>query len=203
MTSECRGSLNQPTTWRRVGSVSGLYIYPVKSCAGVSVSSFTTARHAAETAGMVDRQLMIVDKKNKLMTARVYPHMVLIGVSVSDGRLRLTYPGMSELTVILPTDTVTCVHRYAVFSEAVSGYDLGEEVSSWLSEVILNDPEGGARLIFHPRTQSSRPDKVHDAVSPNMKTEDKPYYADTFAYMMLSQPSISGLNQMLREGSSR
>ena len=32
-----------------------------------------------------------------------------------------------------------------------------------------------------------------------MKTEDKPYYADTFAYMMLSQPSIAGLNQLLSQ----
>ena len=88
---------------------------------------------------------------------------------------------------------------YAVFSEAVSGCDLGEEVSTWLSEVILSQPEAGLRLIYHPAQPSSRPDKVRDEVSPNMKAEDKPYYADTFAYMMLSQPSIAGLNQLLSE----
>ena len=36
-------------------------------------------------------------------------------------------------------------------------------------------------------------------MSPNLKAEDKPYYADTFAYMLLSQPSIAGLNQRLSE----
>ena len=67
------------------------------------------------------------------------------------------------------------------------------------SEVIMGEPEAGLRLIYHPAQVSSRPDKVMDEVSPNMKVEDKPYYADTFAYMMLSQPSIAGLNQLLSE----
>ena len=32
-----------------------------------------------------------------------------------------------------------------------------------------------------------------------MKADDKPYFADTFAYMMLSQSSISGLNKLLAD----
>ena len=144
------------------------------------------------------RQFMLVDSKNKLITARVYPHMVLIEVSLSDGQLKLSYPGMTEITLSVPTGAVTCSDNYAVFSESVSGYDLGDEVGAWLSEVVLCDPDGGVRLIFHPKELSTRPDKIHNAVSPNMEAKDKPYFADTFAYMMLSQSSVAGLNQLLR-----
>ena len=49
------GDLRPPTSWRRVGSVSQLYIYPVKSCRGLAVPAFTTGPHAPETPDMVDR----------------------------------------------------------------------------------------------------------------------------------------------------
>ena len=149
------------------------------------------------------RQLMVVDSKARLVTARAQPHMVLISVSVSGGQLTLNYPGgLPPVSVRLPGPRQPpgpARPGYAVFSEAVAGWDLGEEVSAWLSEVILSEPEAGLRLVYHPATLSSRPDKVRDEVSPNMKAEDKPYYADTFAYMMLSQPSIAGLNQLLSQ----
>ena len=88
---------------------------------------------------------MVVDKENKLMTARVFPHMVLIEVSVSHGSLTLSYPGMPGVTVKIPEGSVKISQSYSVFRESVSGYDLGEEVGGWLSDVILGDPEGGAR----------------------------------------------------------
>ena len=53
------------------------------------------------------RQFMLVDSKNKLITARVYPHMVLIEVSLCDGQLKLSYPGMTEITLSVPTGAVT------------------------------------------------------------------------------------------------
>ena len=49
------GSLAPPQSWRAVGRVSSLYIYPVKSCRGVSVPAFTTGPHGPHWAGMVDR----------------------------------------------------------------------------------------------------------------------------------------------------
>ena len=39
---------------------------------------------------------------------------------------------------------------------------MGDTVGQWLSEVILNDAEGGMRLIFHPNAKSTRPDKWED-----------------------------------------
>ena len=144
---------------------------------------------------------MVVDSKKRLLTARVHPHMVLIEVSLSGGWLTLTYPGLPAVSVQLPGPgrALQAQPGYAVFREAAAGCDLGDEVSAWLSEVILSQPGAGLRLVYHPVQPSSRPDKVRDEVSPNMKAEDKPYYADTFAYMMLSQPSIAGLNQLLSD----
>ena len=49
------GDLKVPETWRPVGKVKKLFIYPVKSCKGLMVDSFLTGKHAAESEGLVDR----------------------------------------------------------------------------------------------------------------------------------------------------
>jgi len=192
------GDLTQPTSWTKIGSVTHLYIYPVKSCKGILTDSFNSAKHAAEKEDLVDRQFMIVDHKQNMVTARKYPHMVLIEVSVSKSVLTLSYPGMEDIIVEVP-DTLDGDKGYEVFGEACSGADMGDTVGQWLSDVILNDAEGGIRLIYHPKAKSTRPDKESNVASPNMSSQDKPYYADTFPYMMLSQPSVQGLNKLLED----
>jgi len=194
------GDLSEPGPgcWQSVGKVSKLFIYPVKSCKGVEVGTFTAGQHAAENGDLVDRQLMVVDNKKKLVTARKFPNMVLIEVSVKDDVLTLTYPGMECVQVnIAVKDDME--NGYDVFGELCQGVDLGDEVGVWLSDVILNDEDGGLRLICHPKMSSSRPNKTANIVSPNMRPEDRPYFADTFAYMMLSKASIEGLNKLLNE----
>ena len=159
------------------------------------------------------RQFMIVDKKKNMLTARKYPNMVLIEVNVKDSFLTLSYPGMEDISVKVPETTAVTNTPTDVFGEKCEGVDLGDKTGNWLSEVysnklskigmvidiqvILNDEEAGLRLICHPKSSSSRPDKTPNEVSPNMNVDDKPYFADTFAYMMLSTASITGLNKML------
>ena len=178
--------------------VSKLFIYPVKSCKGIQVESFVTGKHAAELGALVDRQFMVVDHKRRLLTARKHPNMVLIDVSVVDNTLTMRYPGLEEVRINIPDSAgVKLDSGYDVFGDQCQGADLGEAAGRWLSEVILNNEAGGLRLVFHPKSSSSRPDKAATSVAPNMNVEDKPYFADTFAYMMLSAASIAGLNKML------
>ena len=89
---------------------------------------------------------MVVDSKEKLLTARVFPHMVLIEASVSPpspsspsspSSLTLSYPGLPAVTVELPAQPGQAQPGYAVFREEVAGCDLGDQVGAWLSEVIL------------------------------------------------------------------
>ena len=49
------GDLKVPEAWIPVGKVKKLFIYPVKSCKGLSVDSFLTGKHAAENEELVDR----------------------------------------------------------------------------------------------------------------------------------------------------
>ena len=100
--SALQGDLSQPREWREVGEVQQLYLYPVKSLSCVPVNSFTTGPWAAESGDMVDRQLIVLDKKGKPARAKQWPHMTLIEPRLDDGWLTLIYPGMEDITIRLP-----------------------------------------------------------------------------------------------------
>jgi len=196
-----QGDLTIPTKWSVVGQVRNLNIFPVKSLAHVEVDSFKTGVFGAESGHMVDRQFMVLDKKNKLTTSRKFPHMSLIQPELTQTELILKYPGVEDIAITIPSDkSLEGGLEFEIFGDSCKGINLGEEVGSWLSDVILNDPEGGMQLLYHPKIISSRPDKPKDEViAPNTKPEDKPYYADTFAYMLMTQPSIDEVNKLLEQ----
>jgi uncharacterized protein YcbX len=66
--------------------LSQLYIYPVKSMAGIPL-----ATSEVDAMGLQhDRRWMLVDRDGQFMTQRTHPHMVLIRPAIRDGRLVLT-----------------------------------------------------------------------------------------------------------------
>ena len=126
--SALKGDLSQPREWREVGEVQQLYLYPVKSLSCVPVNSFTTGPWAAESGEMVDRQLIVLDRKGKPAQAEQWPHMTLIMPRLENGWLTLTYPGMEDITVQLP-DTLTMKawggRAVKVGGDPCRGLDLG------------------------------------------------------------------------------
>jgi len=196
-----QGELSLPTKWKVVGEVTKLYVFPVKSLAHIEVQQFFTGHFAAEAGLNVDRQFMVVDKRDKLTTSRTFPVMSLIQPEISETHLSLHFQGMESISIEIPvTNALEECKQYEVFGDKCRGVDLGPQVGKWLSEVVMNDPEGGMKLIYHPRGDSTRPDKVVDEIiAPIMKPKDKPYYADGFPYMMMSKSSIDELNKLLEK----
>jgi len=196
-----RGDLALPTTWKEVARVEKLFIYPVKSLANIMVDQIYAGVNGPSKGELVDRQFMVVDKKGKMITARKYPYMSLIVPTVSDGKLLLTYPGMNDIEVdIMNVSSNLSLKVCDVWGEECKGVDLGNLVGEWLSDVILQDPEGGLRLVFHKDDTSSRPDKEYNEyLTPLEKAGDKPLYADGYPFLLLSAPSIKGLNKVLED----
>ena len=78
---------------------------------------------------LTDRQLMVVDKKGKMITARRYPVMVLIQPQMtSPGLLTLSHPDKADSVTVdlekLSGARVEC----EVWGEGCSGLDCGDEV---------------------------------------------------------------------------
>src|SRR5918912_1742742 len=78
-------------------TLSGLYVYPIKSCAGISLQrsdlSATGLRH--------DRRWMLVDETGEFMSQRAHPRMALISVRFSAEHLVVSAPGLPDLRIPL------------------------------------------------------------------------------------------------------
>jgi len=81
-------------------SISGLYIYPIKSCGGIALD-----RSAIGMAGLHnDRRWMVVDGNGVFLTQRSHPAMARVRTELRDGYLIVTAPGQPRLDI--PVDVI-------------------------------------------------------------------------------------------------
>ena len=163
--------------------ISGLYIYPVKSCAGVSLLEAELT-----DAGLdLDRAWMVVDAAGEFVTQRELPRMALIQVSLRGGEVVLRAPGM--LTLHLGIDRVESPTRVRIWDDEVPAYDMGAVAAQWFTD-FLGQPLRLTR--FDPEHQRLSSMKWTGGVeAPNQ-------FSDGFPLLVLSQASLDGLNQRLQ-----
>ncbi|MES2945921.1 MAG: MOSC domain-containing protein, partial [Pseudomonadota bacterium] len=99
--------------------ISRLYVYPIKSCAGVEVQEAILT----ETGLEFDRAWMVVDEKGEFLTQRELPRMALIQPRLRHYDMVLRAPGMLALHIKL--DEVEQATRVRVWDDEVKAYDMG------------------------------------------------------------------------------
>ena len=165
------------------GTIAQLFVYPVKSCAGVEVSECVLT----ETGLEFDRAWMVVDDQGEFVSQRELPRMALIRPQLKHYEMILRAPGMLALHVGL--DTVEQACRVRVWDDEVAAYDMGDVAAQWFSDflgqklrLVRFDPE-------HPRLSSMKWTRGHEAQN---------QFADGFAVLLASQASLNELNQRLQ-----
>lgn len=159
--------------------LSGLFIYPVKGCRGLTV---TDAR--MDELGIIgDRRFMIVDADGKFLTQRTLPRMALIETEITAEALVLNAPGRNPLRVPLTANNAT-LRTVQVWSiTGLTAEDCGGEAARWLMD-FLGTPAGLVRIgpKFH------RPvGNAGDVVS----------FADGYPLLVVSEASLADLNSRL------
>ena len=162
--------------------VSGLYVYPIKSAAGIALQSA-----GVDPRGLrYDRRWMLVDEAGKLITQRRFPEMALITVQIREEHLIVDAPGMASLYVPLQPENNNLV-PVQVWDDHTQGSPLGREADRWFS-AYLNSP---CRLV-HMAEHADRPlDWQHRA------NDDQVSFADWFPLHMVSEASLGSLNAKL------
>lgn len=67
-----------PSEWRKVGELSDLFVYPVKSLGLVRVNSMECTKLGLKSGWLRDRTLMVIDLNGHFVTARQWPKMVQV-----------------------------------------------------------------------------------------------------------------------------
>lgn len=193
---------NETKKYLEVGVLSAIYIYPVKSCRGVLLTSAECQTLGLRSDFIRDREFMIVDKEGNFVTARQEPPMVLVVPSIHPpNQLWLDAPEMETLKLTFPLKeskedpTVNKVVNVRVFKDHVTGVDCGRIASEWLSKYFNKD---GLRLVrFHLDKSSRVPEQ--NGLWERLRLTDNSIYADLTAYMLLSEASLEDLNGKLKE----
>src|SRR4051794_33979632 len=126
--------------WNVSITVSGLFYYPVKSCAGTSLSVARLGANGIEG----DRSFMIVTENGEFVTQRERPRLALVTPALDANGLTLAAPGMPELDVAFDGNRPR--RSVVVWGDVVDAHDLGDDVASWISDYV----GAGCRLVHMP-----------------------------------------------------
>ena len=175
-----------------MASIDSLHLYPIKSCAGISLNEATLGRAGLESQGVGDREWMLVDADGgQFLTQRQAPRMALIRTSLGDGVLRVDAPGQVTLTVPLDGIEQRRAERpIKVWNHECLAIDEGDAAAIWFS-ALLNRP---LRLV--------RFDPTHKRASNREWTgeiEALNRFSDGYPILLISQASLNDLNDRLRE----
>jgi len=163
--------------------VSGLYIYPLKSARGWSLTRCDIDAFGPRG----DRRFMLVNRQGMFMTQRRHPQMALLHVAEEVGRWRFGFPGQAEHVLTLPQDAP--VHEVQIWGEDIRAHDMGDEAAAWFSACL-----GEVCRLVYMRDDTLRP------VDPNYaKEEAQVSFADGFPLLLISQGSLDDLNARLEE----
>ena len=162
--------------------IASLHLYPVKSCASVSVDESLLI----ETGFEFDRAWMLVDAAGVFVSQRELPRMALVQPTLKLHDMVLRAPGMLALHIAL--DAVEKPLRVRVWNDEVAAFDMGDLASQWFSD-FLGRP---LRMVrFNPD---------HKRLSDRDWTGDiaaETAFADSFSLLVASTAGLAELNRRL------
>lgn len=165
-------------------TITALNIYPVKSCRGIALD-----RALITPTGFAhDREWLIVHPNGQFVTQREEPRLALIQTALDSETLRLTAPGMGTLAIPLKTDARGAAVEVTIWRDRCAAFDAGAEATSWLT-TFMGKP---FRLV---RFDSARK-RASDVVW-TRGVEALNQFADAFAWLIISQASLTDLNSRL------
>ena len=165
--------------------IARLFVYPVKSCAGIEVQEAILT----ETGLEFDRAWMVVDEHGEFMSQRELPRMALITPKLRFHDVVLRAPGM--LALHLAMDAVEEPVKVRVWDDEVDAYDMGGVAAQWFTDFLGQK----LRLVrFDPDYRRLSSLKWTQGLeAPNQ-------FADGFPVLVTSEASLSLLNERLAAG---
>jgi uncharacterized protein YcbX len=161
--------------------LSEIWIYPVKSLGGLSLSSASILPKGLEH----DRRWMLIDEDGALLTQRTHPHMALFKTAIRGDHLEVKYSGdVLGVPFEIPPHHF---QRARIWHVEVSVVPMGTEYDRWFSERLGIS----CQLVVFPE-DNPRPVEagyVDDEVHVRLQ--------DAFPFLVIGQASLDELNKRL------
>lgn len=163
--------------------VTGLNIYPVKSCRGIALNQ----ARLTETGFEHDREWLVITPEGRFLTQRERPQLAQIETAIAGEQLVLRKPNGIDLS--LPLNLTGPEREVTIWRDQAAAFDAGDEAATWLTD-HLGKP---ARLVRfdkrHKRASNSK--WTGDAVALNQ-------FSDGYPWLLISQGSLDELNRRMQ-----
>lgn len=160
-------------------NVQSLWVYPVKSLAGIEVQSFDL-----DDFGPVgDRRWMIIDEERSFITQRKYPQLARITTSLNNGVVTVDIPGEGSFE-LRPTGESLRALVWRDWAEALVGEaEANEALSRFCGQNF--------RFVYMPDESFRQVDVAR--VSDRRRVS----FADGFPFLITNSSSLDDLNKRL------
>lgn len=163
--------------------VTGLNIYPVKSCRGIALSQ----ARLTETGFEHDREWLVITPEGRFLTQRERPLLAQVETALTDDQLVLRKPKGADLAV--PLNLTGRELEVTIWRDKAAAFDAGDEAATWLTE-HLGKP---ARLVrFDKRRKRASNAEWTGGV------EALTQFADGYPWLLISQGSLDELNRRMQ-----
>ena len=164
-------------------TVTGLWIYPIKSCQGIEL----TEMNIQSTGPVHDRQFMLVNETGLFLSLRTHPRLSQIQTEINQEQLVLKTP-MAQHRVSLRSSEAAVQTDVQIFKKYFKADLVSEEVdqalSDWLHEKV--------RLVrFNPNSYRSL---GAGAEAFSQFTQ----FADSRPVLLTNEASVASLNEKLK-----
>jgi uncharacterized protein len=165
--------------------VSELYIYPVKSLGGFSV---TTAEVTAK-GFKHDRRWMLVDAAGRFFTQRELPSMALLQTAITDEGLYIYHKNNPDKNITIPfLSSPASIKKVQVWDDTCDAWCYGsDKMNGWFSEMLGTACE----LVYMP-------DDTNRMVDTDFaKNGETTSFSDGYPFLIIGQSSLDELNSRL------
>lgn len=160
--------------------ISQLFVYPIKSCAGISVPSL----QFDDKGPLFDRRWMLVDAQSGVfLSQREFPQMALISTRINGEEVTAWQSMDSKSTEHFILPRTGRLLDVSVWSDEVQGLDCGDAAADWFTGLLGH----GCRLVYQGECVRHADEKY---AQPGTEVS----YADGFPLLVVNQSSIKFLN---------
>lgn len=161
--------------------VEHLFVYPIKSLAGVSVSSACVAERGF--AG--DRRYLLIDEAGRMLTQREHPRLARVRLELDERAETITL----DQTLTLP------LHPSSSLSIASAPRCLAQIWDDTVEAAVIDDRGYFSEVMGQPTRLVHLPDDVRRPVSmKHGRPHDHVSFADAFPFLLVSSSSLAALS---------
>lgn len=161
-------------------TVTELYIYPIKSMAGIRAETALAQERGFEN----DRRWMLIDDENLFITQRNHPVLSQFFPKIKENSIEISYLDKKHKFSISESSNIPIFSK--VWDDETTVYEVNVNTSKWFSKIL----GFGCKLV-------KICDRNHTSIQLNKSLNVS--LADGYPYLLIGSESLNFLNEKLEE----